>query len=360
MEEKLRTVMIIDDTPANLKILSEILKISGYRVIAFPNGEMAISAAIKNPPSLILLDIMMPELDGYKVCKELKRIDVTKEIPIIFISALNNSSDKVNAFEIGGVDYITKPFQPEEVIARVKMHISMYEMTKKLEDYNHKLEEMVSEKVKEISDSQKASSLALAKLTESRDYETGKHVERVQVFCLALAEELRKTKYSGFITQEFLDAIYYSSPLHDIGKVGIPDDILLKPGSLTKEEFEIIKTHVKIGSNTLKVAAEIYPTNKILQMGIDICRYHHEKWDGSGYIEGLKGEEIPISARIMALVDAYDAIRSERPYKKGLSHSVACELIENDLGTHFDPIIGNAFLKIKDKFNEIYEEFGEK
>ena len=357
MNENIRTVMIVDDTPANLKILTEILRINGYRVVAFPNGEMAISAANKNPPSLILLDIMMPNIDGFQVCEELKNSINTKDIPVIFISALNNSKDKTEAFEKGGVDYITKPFQPEEVIARVKTHISIFEMKNELIDYNHKLEEMVSEKVREISDSQKASSLALAKLTESRDYDTGKHIERVQSFCLILANELKNTKYKDDVTQEFLDLLYYAAPLHDIGKVGIPDNILLKPEKLSDEEFDIIKTHVTIGADTLKSVSEIYCNNKIIEMGIEICRYHHEKWDGSGYMERLKGEQIPLSARIMALVDAYDAIRSERPYKKALGHKEACNLIIKDRDTHFDPIIVNAFLKVGDEFRDVYEKY---
>ena len=359
MNKQINTVMIVDDTPANLKTLHEILKKNNYRVVAFPNGEMAIRAAEKSTPDLVLLDIMMPGIDGFEVCKYFKKIPSLKDTPIIFISALNNSEDKTLAFDLGGVDYITKPFQPDEIIARVKTHIKMHEMQLKLEEYNHQLEDMVNQKVKEVLDSQKAASLALAKLTESRDYETGKHVDRVQIFCRVLAQELRDSIYKEDITADFIENIYYASPLHDIGKVGIPDNILLKPGKLTLEEFEIIKTHVCIGASTLESIFLLYPNNKIIEMGIEISKYHHERWDGKGYMEGLEGDRIPLSARIMALVDVYDALRSERPYKKAFTHREACARVEGDLGSHFDPVVGEAFREAESIFEEIYEEFKE-
>jgi len=350
-------IMVVDDTPANLNLLEKMLQDKGYHVLAFPGGKMALNAATKSPPDLILLDINMPEMDGFEVCERLKADAALKEIPVIFISALTETADKVKAFAMGGVDYVNKPFQFEEVNSRVQTHLRLRKLQFELEKHNLHLEELVKEKVREISDSQLATINALAKLAESRDDDTGQHVERTRIFCIILAEKLRETsRYTGSIDAAYLENIYHAAPLHDIGKVGIPDNILLKPGKLTPEEFEIIKTHTVIGANTLQIARSKYPRNALINMGIAIARFHHEKWDGSGYPDGLAGEAIPLAARIVAVADVYDALRSKRPYKDAFTHEKSYAIIREGSGSHFDPALVEAFTAVESEFANIRAE----
>ncbi|OGR28161.1 MAG: two-component system response regulator [Desulfobacterales bacterium RIFOXYA12_FULL_46_15] len=348
------TIMVVDDTPANLKILQDMLQDSGYRVLAFPSGRMALAAAVKNPPDLILLDIIMPEMNGFEVCETLKADSILKEIPILFISALTEAADKVRAFSSGGVDYVTKPFHFEEVRARVKTHLKLRRLQIELEKHNLHLERLVEEKIREISDSQMATILAVSKLAESRDDDTGHHIERTRIFCKTLTEKLRlNPRYADSINDAYVENIYHAAPLHDIGKVGIFDNILLKPGKLIPEEFEIIKTHTLIGARALQTAHSKYPKNAFLNMGIAIAHAHHEKWDGSGYPDGLAGEDIPLSSRIMAVADVYDALRSKRPYKDAFSHEKSCGIILEGAEKHFDPAVINAFKDAAPEFAEI-------
>ena len=348
------TIMVVDDTPTNLKLLQEMLQEKSYLVLTFPRGAMALTAAADNPPDLILLDIQMPEMDGFEVCRRLKADEALKDIPVLFISALTETSDKVKAFAVGGVDYVSKPFQFEEVNARVETHLRLRRLQAELERHNLHLEDVVSEKVREISDSQLATINALTKLAESRDDDTGHHIERTRTFCKVLAEKLRENpRYAGSLDDTFIENLYHASSLHDIGKVGISDNILLKLGRLTPEEFEIIKTHSQIGARTLQTARNKYPLNAFLNMGIAIAHSHHEKWDGSGYPDKLAGEEIPISARIMAVADVYDALRSKRPYKPAFTHEKACEIILEGTGRQFDPAVIDAFRAVETEFAEI-------
>ncbi len=358
------TIMVVDDVPANLNILKTLLMAKGYRVIAFPNGPMALRAAFRNPPDLILLDIMMPGMDGLEVCRQLKLNDKVKDIPVLFITALSETEDKLKGFAVGGSDYITKPFQFEEVHARIAMHLRMYKMKMLLEKHNLYLERLVEEKVREIVDSQFATLLAVIKLAEYRDDETGQHIERTRNFCKTLAEELRRNPhYSRWIDDAFVQNIFHAAPLHDIGKVGIPDSILLKPGRLTPEEFEIMKTHTLIGAKALEAARSQYPRNDFVNLGIAIARSHHEKWDGSGYPDGLVGEAIPMAARIMAVADVYDALRSHRPYKPAFSHEHTVKIITMGDGRtmphHFDPAVLQAFQTVAPKFARIYHEMAD-
>jgi len=352
------TIMIVDDTPANLNLLTEMLQHLGYGVIAFPGGKMALRAAEKNPPDLILLDINMPEINGFEVCERLKANQKLKDIPVLFISALSDTADKVRAFDVGGVDYVNKPFQMEEVHARVKTHLKMRALQLDLIRHNTRLEELVREKVAEISNSQLSTINALARLTESRDDDTGAHIERTQFYCKILAQKLAENAlYSATIDPVYIDNISLASSLHDIGKVGIRDSILLKPGKLTPQEFETMKTHTLIGASTLNSARLRYPYNAFLNMGLAIARSHHEKWDGSGYPDGLAGENIPLSARIMAVADVYDALRSVRPYKKAFSHEESAALIFEGSGSHFDPLIVEAFRAVQAEFAGICTRF---
>lgn len=349
--------MVIDDTPANLGLLEDMLVSNGFDVAAFPRGAMALAAAAQEPPDLILLDIMMPEMDGYEVCRRLKADASTQSIPVIFISALDATESKLRAFTDGGVDYVTKPLQQEEVLARVRTHLKLREMQRELERHNHDLENLVAEKMKEISDSQLSTLVAISNLAEYRDKETGRHIERTSNYCRLLAEQLRQNgPYAAQITDVFVHNITYAAPLHDIGKMGIPDQILNKPGKLTPEEFEIMKTHVNIGIDTLSRVLAKYPQNHFIRMGLDIAGTHHEKWDGTGYPNGLAGEKIPLSGRIMALADVYDALRSKRVYKEGFAHTQACEIITQGKGTQFDPAVVDAFIAVQKQFDELSEK----
>lgn len=355
-ENQAAAIMVVDDTPANLKLLEKILQGQGYRVKQFPRGAMALRAAAQNPPDLILLDIMMPELDGIEVCRRLKTDERLKDIPVLFLSALDGTDDKIKAFSAGGLDYVTKPFQEAEVLARVKTHLELRRARRELEKHTFHLEDLVREKIQEISDSQLATILAISKLAEYRDDETGRHIERTRTFCQILAKKLRENhRYAERITDAFIENIYHAAPLHDIGKIGIADNILLKPGKLTPEEFEIMKTHTTIGAMTLQSVRARYPKNTFINMGIALTRSHHEKWDGSGYPDGLVGEDIPLSGRIMAIVDVYDALRSKRPYKEAFTHEKSCRIIQEGAGKHFDPIVVEAFFALETQFAEIRE-----
>jgi putative two-component system response regulator len=344
------SILIVDDTIANLSLLARMLKDCGYQARPVPNGRLALLAATNQKPDLVLLDITMPEMDGYEVCTRFKQDPNLNDIPIIFISALSQTEEKVKAFSVGGVDYITKPFQFEEVKARVDTHLKLYR-------FQNSLEDQVSRQVKEISDLQMGMIFGLAKLAEMRDTDTGSHLERIQLFCRLLAEELMKdTEYVSEIDQHYCDRLFHASPLHDIGKVGIPDTVLLKPGRLTKEEFEVMKTHTSIGARTLKEVQNKFPNNEFIKMGVKIARSHHEHWDGRGYPEGISGREIPLCARIMAVVDVYDAIRSKRIYKPPITHRETCEIINRENGSHFEPTLVAAFNRLEGTFNETWTE----
>jgi putative two-component system response regulator len=348
------SILIVDDTPANLQLLSGMLKDRGYRARPVPSGILALQAASLDPPDLILLDISMPDMDGYEVCMRLKTDSKLKDIPVIFISALTETLDKLKAFSIGGVDYITKPFQFEEIHARINTHLSLRRLNIELEKHNHQLQELVLNQIRELYSSQMATIFALAKLAELRDDDTGRHLDRVQIFCKMLSVRLRGSPYNTRqIDTSFIDNIHHASPLHDIGKVSIPDSILLKQGRLTPEEFEIMKSHAATGAHALETVRAQYPRNDFLDMGILIARSHHEKWDGKGYPDGISGESIPLPARIMAIVDVYDALRSKRCYKDALNHEETCKIIYESSGTHFDPKVVAAFRDLNADFDRL-------
>ncbi len=354
------SILIVDDTPQNLHLLTDMLKSHHYRIRPIPNGAMALRAAEIEPPDLILLDISMPEMDGYEVCRRLKANPKLNDIPVIFLSALSDPQDKVCAFAAGGQDYITKPFQVEEVLARVRTHLHIAMLQKELLRHNRDLESLVAEKMREISNAQIATIIALAKLAESRDDETGRHIERVQIFCRLLAEELApQPRYTAEITPEFVNNLFYAAPLHDVGKVGIPDAILLKPGRLTPEEFEVMKNHTLIGWKTLRAVTERYPQNAFLAMGAVIARSHHERWDGTGYPDQLKGDAIPLAARIMAVADVYEALRAKRCYKEPFSHEKSRAILKECAGTQFDPGVIAAFDSCETQFSRLYEQLQE-
>ncbi len=349
-------ILIVDDTSENLHLLANALLSEGYLVRAAPSGEMALTMACNETPDLVIMDINMPGLNGYQTCDLLKDQSDMKSVPIIFLSAMQDTDAKILAFEHGGVDYATKPFIFEELLARVATHIELYKLRKNLEQHNQSLNKTIFNQEQEISDAQLSTIIALAKLAESRDDDTGMHIDRVGAFSRRLAQATQNhNTRNAEIDNHYVDMVYHASALHDIGKVGIADAILKKPGKLTSEEFEIMKTHPTIGFKTLEAIVKSYPNNDMVCMGSDIAKSHHEKWNGTGYPEGLSGENIPLSARIVAIVDVYDALRAQRPYKAPFSHQKAVDIILEGRGVHFDPELIILFESIHQEFDQIWQ-----
>jgi putative two-component system response regulator len=353
-------VLLVDDVPENLRLLATILRGGGLIPRPVTSGRLAIEAALIDPPDLVLLDVCMPEMSGVEVCRWFKQHDRLRDIPVMFVSGLQGTDDKVEAFRVGAVDYVSKPFQAEEVLARIKTHLRLSQLQLELTSHNVQLEQRVSEQVRAITASQLATIFALAKLAEARDDDTGHHVERVQTFSKVLAEQMRDMRlYLSELTATFIDDLHQTASLHDIGKVGTPDAILLKPGMLTTEEFAEMKKHCTLGANTLATVLERHPDNQFLSMGVDVARSHHEKWDGSGYPDNLRGRAIPLAARIVALADFYDALMSKRCYREAFSHQDTCTLIQEGNGTHFDPDVVTAFFALEGEFLNIRRTYSE-
>ena len=356
-----QTLLIVDDTPDNITLLSGLLK-NRYRIKVATEGERALKiAALDPPPDLILLDIMMPGMDGYEVCRRLKANPRTTGIPVIFLTAKVQVEDEEKGLKLGAVDYITKPISPPIVLARVETHLTLKNARQFLQDRNAYLEEEVRRRTQEVVAIQDVTIVAMASLAETRDNDTGGHIRRTQHYVRALAKKLQThPRFASFLSDETVELLFKSAPLHDIGKVGIPDRILLKPGRFTPEEFEIMKTHAILGRDAIVAAEEHLNTPKsFLQFAREIAYGHQEKWDGSGYPQGLAGEAIPVSARLMALADVYDALISQRVYKKGMPHEQAVDLIREGKGQHFDPDMVEAFLEITDEFQAIAAQFAD-
>ena len=348
-------ILIVDDNPENLHLLANALLSEGYLVRAAPNGEMAITMAMNETPDLVIMDINMPDMDGYQVCDHFKAEPTLKSVPIIFLSAMQDTDAKVLAFNHGGVDYATKPFIFEELLTRVSTHIELHQLQQDLELRNESLNQTIFSQQQEISAAQLSTIVSLAKLAESRDDDTGLHIDRVGSFSRRLAQAAQNhSNRNAELNDHYVEMIYHASALHDIGKVGIADAILQKPGKLNSDEFDIMKTHPTIGFLTLESIVKSYPNNQMVGMGSDIAKSHHEKWNGSGYPEGLSGEAIPLSARIVAIADVYDALRSKRPYKTPFSHQQAVDIILEGRGVHFDPELIMLFENIHHEFDQIW------
>ncbi|MEY2666353.1 MAG: hypothetical protein RLZZ384_524 [Pseudomonadota bacterium] len=349
------TILVVDDTPDNLDLMGDLL-MDDYKVKVANSGKKALEVIqAGHPPDLILLDIMMPEMDGYEVCTALKSNEETKNIPVIFLTAKTNIIDEQKGFEIGAVDYITKPISPAIVMARVKTHLDLH-------NKNVYLEQLVNQRTQEIMAIQDVTIHAMASLAETRDNETGNHIRRTQNYVKLLAQHLQfHPKFTHFLNMDgVIDTLFKSAPLHDIGKVGIPDAILLKPGRFEPSEFEIMKSHPELGQNTiLQAESELGIDVPFLQYAKEIAYGHHEKWDGSGYPQGLSGDDIPISARLMAVADVYDALISRRVYKEGMPHEKAMQIIIDGKGTHFDPDMIDAFILLHEAFNDIALTFAD-
>lgn len=355
---KKQIVLVVDDTVLNIDVVKGVLA-NDYIVQAATSGEMAYKIIDKVKPDLILLDIMMPVIDGYEVCQRLQANNDTKGIPIIFLTAKTEEDDETKGLSLGAVDYITKPISPAILKERVKNHLALKAARDALEMQNEILEQKVQERTRQLGDLQDVTMVAMGALAESRDPETGNHIRRTQHYVKALAIELATSeKYRDVLTPEIITALYKSAPLHDIGKVGVEDRILLKPGKLTEEEFEIMKKHTVYGRDAIEAAeASLGFADNFLTFAKEIAYSHQERWDGAGYPEGLSGENIPLSARIMAVADVYDALISERVYKAAFSHETAVQIITEGRGNHFEPLIVDAFVNIKEQFDEIASKF---
>ena len=343
-------VMVVDDSATNLTIAKNALS-DVYNVLPVTSGEEALSLLTKSMPSLILLDIDMPSMNGFETIKRIKSDERIKHIPVIFLTALNNGDSELEGLRLGAVDYITKPFSIPLLIQRVDLHIELIEQKRELENYNENLTEMVKAKTRTIEELQHAIIHALGDLIECRDGLTGGHVARTQQYLKILVDGLLQTNYyPGELAEGDPDLMIESAQLHDIGKVGISDEILKKPGKLTEGEFAIIKEHPIIGEKTIRIAMDMTTEKDFLRYAAMVAISHHEKWDGTGYPYGLKEKEIPLLGRLMAIADVYDALVSERPYKKAFTHEIAVNIILEESGKHFDPILIEIFRKHEDKF----------
>ena len=353
-------VLIVDDVPANLNVLGELLHDAGYHVQAATTGRTALRyASLKPQPALILLDVMMSEMDGYQVLTELRRNPETRDIPVIFLTALDNPQDEEKGFRHGVADYIAKPIKPEVVLARVRSQLLVRQALAWQRDKSAALEAEVARRVEENELIQTVSIRALAHLAETRDPETGNHILRTQSYVRLLASRLReRPDFSATIDDLYVRMVAQSAPLHDIGKVGIPDAILLKPGKLDADEWVIMKTHTRMGSDAIELAEhDIEKPVEFLGLAKEVARWHHERWDGQGYPDELAGEAIPISARLMALADVFDALVSKRVYKEAVSYEAAREIIAAERGRQFDPEMTEAFLSGYAEFVAIAESY---
>ena len=340
-------LLIVDDVPANLSFLGDLLHDAGYQVKAATSGRAALRYAAQNPqPALILLDVMMPEMDGYQVLAALRKDPVTCDIPIIFLTALDNARDEERGFQHGAADYITKPIKPDVVLARVRSQLLARIAGNWLRDQNAALEAEVTRRMEENELIQAVSIRALAHLAETRDPETGNHILRTQGYVRLLATRLQHhPRFAETLDDSYIKMLAASAPLHDIGKVGIPDSILQKPGKLTAEEWEVMKTHSLLGSEAIEQAEhDIAKPVEFLALAKEVARWHHERWDGSGYPDGLCGDDIPISARLMTIADVFDALISKRVYKEPMPIGQVREIIVAELGRQFDPDVAEVFL----------------
>ena len=360
------TLLIVDDQPENLAVLSDLLE-PHYRVRAATSGERALILAASTPqPDLILLDVMMPDKDGYEVLTELRRDPATSDIPVIFVTSRDAALDEERGLELGAADYITKPIRPAIVLARVHTQLENKQARDLLKNQNNWLAAEVDRRMHDNELIQEASLHALAVLAETRDTDTGYHIHRTQAYVSLLVETLaRHPDHASQLTDDMRYSIIRAAPLHDIGKVGIPDHILRKPGKLTPEEYEVIQTHSRIGGDAIDVAMSRVQATDCSPLAGDtgalmflvvagmIARWHHERWDGKGYPDRLAGEAIPLPARIMAVADVYDALITPRVYKTAMSHEDAVEIIHAGSGTQFDPLLVDLFLDLHTQFAEV-------
>lgn len=349
------TILAVDDAPENLALMNRLLG-DRYKVKVATNGEKALRiAGSEEPPDLILLDVVMPGMDGYEVCRRIMAEERTRHIPVIFLTARSEADDERFGLELGAVDYIAKPISPPIVMARVKTHLAQKLAAEFLRDNNAFLEQEVMRRTRELQAIQDVTIMTITSLAETRDNDTGHHIRRTQIYLRTLAEKLgTHPRFSDALTASMIETLFKSAPLHDVGKVGIPDRILLKPGRFEPEEFETMKTHCALGYEAIdKAEKQLGFSVDFLSCAKEIAYFHHEKWDGSGYPTGRAGSDIPLSARLMAIADVYDALTCRRVYKAAMPHEKAVEVIVAGRGSHFDPDIVDAFLDIHETFRAV-------
>ncbi len=341
------TVLIVDDEVRNVKLLETLLKAEGYATLCAGNGIEAIALAEAAQPDLILLDVMMPDMDGFETVARLKADPRTKPVPVIMVTALDDRDSKLRALDAGAEEFLSKPIDRADLTVRVRNLLRLKEYGDFLANHRRILEVQVKERTAELEEAYRDTVFTLVRAAEHRDEETGHHVRRISYYCKLLAEGMD-------MPAEFKDLIFHASPMHDIGKIGIADHVLLKAGGFTPEEWTVMRTHCTMGASILASGTSPYT-----RMGADIAQNHHERWDGSGYPAGLKGEAIPLAARIMQICDVYDALRSKRPYKPPIDHARSVEIITRGDGRvepeHFDPAVLACFVVKADGFADIYD-----
>jgi putative two-component system response regulator len=328
-------VLIVDDDPIAVEMLRDTLADAGHEVATASDGRAALASLDAEPCQVVITDWEMPGMNGIALCREVRRRTSMGYVYVVLLTGHGTTAERIEGLSAGADDFITKPFEPGELTARLQS-----------------AERILSLETRDVA------IFAMAKLAESRDTDTGSHLERVQNYSRILAQQLlAMNKHTDAIDAEFVRLVYSTSPLHDIGKVGIPDSVLLKPGRLSDREFQIMKTHTTIGAQTLDAAMAKFPKTPFLRMARDIAAAHHERWDGGGYPAGAAGAEIPLSARIVAVADVYDALTSRRVYKDAFTHDIARAIILNDSGTHFDPDIVEAFVAAEQAFVAVRERY---
>jgi putative two-component system response regulator len=348
---QLHRILIVDDTPANIRVLGEVL--SSYERFVATTGEKALERARSStPPDLILLDVMMPGMDGFEVCRRLKEDEATRDIPVIFVTAMGEVADETEGLELGAVDYVTKPFSPSVVRARVRTHIALRDARTALEDVNVLLEEKVSQRTRQlrealtqVKEASHETILRLSRAAEFKDDSTGKHLLRMSHVAALVARAVG-------LDDDECELILNAAPMHDVGKIGIPDHVLLKPGSLSVEEWQVMRRHCAMGVQILTESQ-----HEVIRLGEIVARSHHERWDGSGYPKGLAGEDIPLAGRVVAIADVFDALASRRPYKPAFSVERSLQIIREGSGAHFDPRIVEAFFSIEEEILEIHKKY---
>ncbi|MEM1178606.1 MAG: HD domain-containing phosphohydrolase [Acidobacteriota bacterium] len=345
-------ILVVDDEPTVRELVSSQLEYLGFLSTATGKPQVALDAvAGDDPPALVMLDIEMPGTSGLELLSQIK--EITQDTQVVMVSGLHDLGTVRQCLRAGAYDYLAKPFELEDLANTAERALERRRLLRQNAEYQQDLERMVQDQTEEIRRTRDIALLTLAKLAESRDSETGLHLERIQEYCRILAEEVLVGPYEDQVDGDFVEGLVKSSPLHDIGKVGIPDAILRKPGPLTPEEQTIMRTHTTIGGDTLRGVLEKFRGPTFLMMAMEIAYHHHERWDGKGYPSGLSGHDIPLAARIVAVVDAYDAITSRRPYKEPVSHEEAVRRILVDRELHFDPVLVDTFMRCCDRFEVI-------
>ena len=347
-------ILVVDDEAINCLMLAELLK-QEYEVAVAASGKEALDRLCGYPPvDLVLLDVGMPGMDGYQVCRSIQSNPRSRHIPVIFVTGLSEEGDEARGLEEGAVDYIAKPYSPKIILARVHTHLTLRATQNALRDQNDHLEQIIARRTADLERTLDTTVLCLASLAETRDNETRAHLLRTQHYVRVLTEQLfDHPRFREQLSSDYVERLCKVIPLHDIGKLGVPDRILLKPGSLTPEEWQVMREHAAIGRDALLKGQLPELVNSFFALAAELAYSHHEKWNGTGYPQGLAGDAIPLSGRLMALADVYDALISRRCYKEPVSHEDAVAIIASGSGTHFDPDIVAAFLQLKDTFRRI-------